>query len=123
MFPVVLPLLAQSPYLRAFLASLFPFKYLIPLLLVNSYIPPTPTPTPTFIFSLQSKKEMGFVQLVNTREATLAFKARYNIPLDIGIEYFPQEAIEDCRKQDFIIISLFAVIEGGVRFHLCPLLL
>ena len=66
---------------------------------------------------------MGFAWLVNTREAALAFKAKYNIPLDVGIKYCPPKAIEDCRKQGSIVIPLITVIEGGVRFHLCPLLL
>ena len=66
---------------------------------------------------------MGFAPLVNAREDALAFKDKYNIPLDVGIEYCPQEAIEDCRKQGFTVIPFIAVIEGGARFHLCPLLL
>ena len=66
---------------------------------------------------------MGFAWLVNTREAALAFKAKYNIPLDVGIKYCPPKAIEDSRKQGSIVIPLITVIEGGVRFHLCPLLL
>ena len=66
---------------------------------------------------------MGFAHLVNTSTAIEAFKARYHIPRDIFIEYYPEGNIEDQRVSRVIFIPEMVVLEGGVRFHLELLLL
>ena len=47
---------------------------------------------------------MGFAHLVNTSTAIEAFKARYHIPRDIFIEYYPEGNIEDQRVSRVIFI-------------------
>lgn len=66
---------------------------------------------------------MGFAHLVNTDTAIEAFKAKYNIPQDVLIKYYPKGDIEDERVTRVIFIPLMAILEGGVRFPLDPLLL
>ena len=52
-----------------------------------------------------------------------AFKAKYNIPQDVFIEYCPKGNIEDQKVLRVIFIPLMFVLEGGVRFPLDLLLL
>ena len=66
---------------------------------------------------------MGFAHLVNIDAIVEAFKARYNIPQDVHIEYCLEGDIEDMRVPRVIFIPLMVVLEGGVRFPLDPLLL
>ena len=66
---------------------------------------------------------MGFAHLVNTSTAIKAFKAKYHIPKDIFIEYYPEGNIKDQRVPRVIFIPQMVVLEGGVRFHLELLLL
>ena len=66
---------------------------------------------------------MGFSHLVNIDAIVEAFKAKYNIPQDVHIEYCPEGDIEDIRVLRVIFIPLMVVLEGVVRFPLDPLLL
>ena len=66
---------------------------------------------------------MGFAHLVNIDATVEAFKAKYNIPWDVFIEYCIEGNIEDQRVPRAIFIPLMAILEGGVRFPLDPLLL
>lgn len=65
----------------------------------------------------------GFAHLVNTDATTEAFKARYNIPQVLHIEYCPEGDIEDERLPRVLFIPLMVVLEGGLRFPLDSLLL
>lgn len=56
---------------------------------------------------------MGFACLVSNDTAVQAFKAKYNIPWDVFIEYFLEGNIEEQRVLRVIFISLMAVLEGG----------
>ena len=66
---------------------------------------------------------MGFSHLLKI-EATLAtFRAIFNIPLDVDIAYYHEGSIENDRHPHVVFFPLMAILEGGVRFHVDPLLL
>lgn len=65
---------------------------------------------------------MGFSHLLRT-EATLAtFRARFEVPLDVDIEYCPKGNIENDRHPRVAFFPLMVILEGGVRFPEDPLL-
>ena len=66
---------------------------------------------------------MGFAHLDNTDAAIEAFKAKYHIPWNVFIEYCPKGNLEDQKVPRVIFIPLMAVLDGGVRFLLDPLLI
>ena len=66
---------------------------------------------------------MGFAHLVRNDTSIKAFKAKYDIPLDVFIEYYLEGNIEGQRVPRVIFIPLMFVLEGGVRFPLDLLLL
>ena len=66
---------------------------------------------------------MGFSHLLKI-EATLAtFRAIFNIPLDVDIAYYHEGSIENDRHPHVVFFPLMAILEGGVRFPVDPLLL
>lgn len=66
---------------------------------------------------------MGFAHLLKT-EATLAtFRTKFNIPLDVDIEYCHESSIENDRHPQVVFFPLMAILEEGVRFPVDPLLL
>ena len=56
---------------------------------------------------------MGFAHLVNINAVVEAFKARYNIPRDVHIEYYLEWDIENKRVPRVIFIPLMAVTRYG----------
>lgn len=65
---------------------------------------------------------MGFSHLLRT-EATLAtFRARFEVPLDVDIEYCPKGNIENDQCPRVAFFPLMVILEGGVRFPMDPLL-
>ena len=66
---------------------------------------------------------MGFVYLLNFDAAVVAFETRFNIPQDIQIEYYPRGNIENDRRPRAVFLPLMAILEGGIRFPVDPLLL
>jgi len=66
---------------------------------------------------------MGFAHLVRNDTSIKAFKAKYDIPPDVFIEYYLEGNIEGQRVLRVIFIPLMFVLEGGVRFPLDLLLL
>lgn len=66
---------------------------------------------------------MGFAHPVNIVATIKAFKAKYNIPQYVLIEYCLEGNIDDERESRVIFIPLMAVLVGRVRFPLDPLLL
>ena len=66
---------------------------------------------------------MGFVYLLKFDTAVAAFETRFNIPRDIQIEYCPRGNIENDRCPRVVFFPLMAILEGGDRFPVDPLLL
>ena len=66
---------------------------------------------------------MGYSHLVRNDASVEAFKAKYNIPQDVCIEYCLKGNIEDQRVLRVIFIPLMFILKGGVRFPLDRLLL
>ena len=56
--------------------------------------------------------KMGFSHL--RIEAALAtFRTRFNISLDVDIEYYPEGNIENDRCPRVVFFPLMAILEGG----------
>ena len=70
----------------------------------------------------KKKKTQGkLAQYVNTPQAMAVFHHHYGVPDDMHLEYrFWKDALT-CKPEDFIL-PLVAIIEGGVRFPMDPLL-
>ena len=66
---------------------------------------------------------MGFSYLLNTNANVEAIKSRFNVPHDVNIAYCHEGDIEDQRLPRVVFFPLMAILEGGVRFPIEPLLL
>ena len=66
---------------------------------------------------------MGFAHLLGVDVAIAAFKARFNIPHDVNIEFCLKGNIENDRLPRVVFFPLMAILESGVRFPINPLLL
>ena len=68
---------------------------------------------------------MGFSHLLSS-EATLAtFRVAYNIPEDVDITYCLEDDIDIQRRRGLntVFFPLMAILEGGVRFPVDPLII
>ena len=68
---------------------------------------------------------MGFSHLLSS-EATLAtFRVAYNIPEDVDITYYHEDDIDIQRRRgsNTVFFPLMAILEGGVRFPVDPLII
>src|ERR1700738_4383764 len=64
-----------------------------------------------------------FLKLVDTPEALARFRVRYCIPPDVQIRLpTEQHNVPGFGGLDKLFISILAIVEGGVRFPLHPLL-
>ena len=66
---------------------------------------------------------MGFAHLLAIKAVVAAFKTRFNMPQDIDIEYCLEGNIENDRRPRVVFFPLMAILEGGVRFLVDPMLL
>ena len=68
---------------------------------------------------------MGFALLLNTRASLATFRQTFNIPEDVNVAYCHESEIAFYRrsKSSTAFVSLMAILEGGVRFLVSPLLL
>ena len=77
-----------------------------------------PSSDSTFLLSLYfrflSSVQMGrFEKLVKTPAAMEAFRAKYHIPLGVGLQYCPLEGVLTERGMGEVVIPMIAFIEGG----------
>ena len=68
---------------------------------------------------LQLKKEKKEEEENAKRES----KLHLNVPIDVNIEYFHDGSIENDRCPHVVFFPLMAILEGGVRFLVDPLIL
>lgn len=66
---------------------------------------------------------MGFAHLLKTEVTLATFRAIFDIPLDVDIEYCHEGSIENDRRPQVVFFPLMAILEGGVRFLVDSLLL
>ena len=66
---------------------------------------------------------MGFAHLLGIGTTVAAFKTGFNIPQDVDIEYCPKGNIENDRRPRVVFFPLMAILDGGVRFLVDPMLL
>ena len=68
---------------------------------------------------------MGYSHLLSLEAALATFRAAYNVPKDVDIAYFHKGDINIQRHHgvNTVFFPLMAILEGGVRFPVDPLIL
>ena len=68
---------------------------------------------------------MGFAHLLNTKASVATFRQTFNIPEDVNVAYFHESEIALYKhfESKTAFFPLMAILEGGVRFPMSPLLL
>ena len=66
---------------------------------------------------------MGYSHLLNTEATLVTFIAIYNVPEDINVSYCPEGNIAFEQRPQVVFFPLMAILEGGVRFLVDPLIL
>ena len=68
---------------------------------------------------------MGFAHLLNTKASLATFRRTFNIPEDVNVAYCHESEIAFYRRSESstAFFPLMAILEGGVRLPVSPLLL
>ena len=66
---------------------------------------------------------MGFSHLFRTESTLANFRARFDIPLDVDVAYCHEDNIANDRRPHVVFFPLMAILDGGVRFLVDPLIL
>ena len=66
---------------------------------------------------------MGFDHLLDTEAALANFRAGFAVPNDVEISYCHEDSIALERHPYVVFFPLMAILEGGVRFPMDPLIL
>ena len=66
---------------------------------------------------------MGYSHLLDTEATLPSFRVAYNIPEDVGIAYCHEGDITLQQRPHVVFFPLIAILEGGVRFPVDPLIL
>ena len=83
-----------------------------------------PSSDSTFLLGLYfhspSSTQMGrFQKLIKTPAAMEAFRAKYQIPPGVGLQYCPLEGVLTDRSEGEVVIPMIAFIEGGMTLPMC----
>ena len=65
---------------------------------------------------------MGYAYLLNTEASFATFRQMFNIPDDVDVAYCHESKITFHRRANTSFFLLMAILEGGVRFPVDPLL-
>ena len=65
---------------------------------------------------------MGYSYLLKAPAASATFRSKFNIPDDVEVAYYHESEIALHRGQGTAFFPLMAILEGGVRFPVNPLL-
>ena len=60
--------------------------------------------------------------MVNTPESLKEFRRKYNFPEDVEVKYCPKSEVILSQGEGKVVISLVAIVEGGVRIRMSDLL-
>ena len=60
--------------------------------------------------------QMVFARLLRTKAVLASFRARFDIPLDVDIEYCHEGNIENDRRPRVVFFPSMAVLEGELDF-------
>ena len=63
---------------------------------------------------------MDFAHLLRTEAALATFRARFDILLNVDIEFCLEGNIENDRRPQVVFFSLMAILEGGLNFPWTP---
>ena len=66
---------------------------------------------------------MGFAHLLTTEASLDTFRQMYNVLDDVDVAYYHENEIAFHRRVNTAFFPLMAILEGGVRFPMDPLLL
>ena len=66
---------------------------------------------------------MGFAHLLTTEASLDTFRQMYNVLDDVDVAYYHENEIALHRRVNIAFFPLMAILEGGVRFPMDPLLL
>ena len=68
---------------------------------------------------------MGYSQLLASEAALANFSVAYGIPRDVDIAYCHEGdiALQRCFNPNVVFFPLMAILKGGVRFPIDPLIL
>ena len=66
---------------------------------------------------------MGFAHLLTTEASLDTFRQMYNVLDDVDVAYYHENEIALHRRVNTAFFPLMAILEGGVRFPMDPLLL
>ena len=66
---------------------------------------------------------MGYSHLLNTEASLAIFRATYNVPEDVEVSYCHEGNITLEWHPQVVFFPLMAILEGGVRFPVDPLIL
>ena len=60
--------------------------------------------------------------MVNTPKSLKEFRRKYNFPEDVEVKYCPKSEVILSQGEGKVVISLVAIVEGGVRIRMSDLL-
>ena len=66
---------------------------------------------------------MGFAHFLNTKVSLATFWQTYNVLNDVDVAYYHESEIALHRRVNIAFFPLMAILKGGVRFPMDPLLL
>ena len=68
---------------------------------------------------------MGYSYLLSSEASLATFRAAYSVPEDVDIAYYHEGDIDIQRRRgvNTVFFSLMAILEGGIRFPVNPLVI